>query len=78
MPKEGSNGVIGKKCNQLIRNINLIRSTSFNKVRRKCWKTSWILSQLDVRYYHKLSSYSISRKTYDPNSGKWRKTSFWA
>ena len=32
---------------------------------------------LDVRHCRKLSPYAISRKTYDPNSRKWRKTSFW-
>ena len=30
---------------------------------------------LDARHYHMLS-YSISRKTYDPNSRKWQKTSY--
>ena len=33
---------------------------------------------LDVRHCHKLSSHAISRKTYDPNSRKWQKTSLWA
>ena len=28
----------------------------------------------DVRHCRKLSSYSISRKTYDSNSTKWQKT----
>ena len=37
---------------------------------------SWVVTQLDVRYYHKLSLYAISRKTYNSNSTKWRKTSF--
>ena len=38
----------------------------------------WVLPLLDVRHCISLSSYSISRNTYDPNSRKWRKTSFWA
>ena len=38
----------------------------------------WILPLLDVRHCSKLSLYAISRKTYDPNSYKWGKTSFWA
>ena len=38
---------------------------------------SWVLSLLDVRHCRKLSLYAISRKTNDPNSRKWRKTSFW-
>ena len=37
----------------------------------------WVLPLLDVRHCHKLSSYSILRKTYDPNSRKWWKASFW-
>ena len=36
------------------------------------------LGPKNFRYCRKLSSYSISRKTYDPNSRKWGKTSFWA
>ena len=36
------------------------------------------LPLLDVRHCNEVSSYSISRKTYDPNSGKWRKATFWA
>ena len=32
---------------------------------------------LDVRHHRKLSLYAISRKTYDPNSRKWRKFLFW-
>ena len=35
---------------------------------------SWVLPLLDVRYCPKLPSYSISRKTYDPDSKKWGKT----
>ena len=38
---------------------------------------SWVLSLLDVRHCQKLSLYVISRKTYDPNSRKWWKTSFY-
>ena len=36
---------------------------------------SGILHLLDVRHCRKLSSNAISRKTYDPNTRKWRKTS---
>ena len=36
----------------------------------------WNFSLLCVRHCHKLSSYSISRKTYDPNSRKWQKSQF--
>ena len=39
---------------------------------------SWVLPLLDVRHCCKLSSYVISIENYDPNSRKWRKTSFWA
>ena len=39
---------------------------------------SLVLPLLDVKCCRKLSSYSISRKTYDRNSRKWQKTSFWA
>ena len=47
---------------------------------------AWDLPLLDVRHCYainfirwcKLSSYKISRKPYDPNSIKQRKTSFWA
>ena len=39
---------------------------------------SWVLPILDVRYCCKLSLNATSRKRYDPNSRKWRKTSFWA
>ena len=39
---------------------------------------SWALSLLNVRHCCKLSFYAISRKAHDPNSRKWRKTSFWA
>ena len=39
---------------------------------------SWVLPLLDVRHCCKLSSSSISWKTYDPNPRKWQKTSFWA
>ena len=39
---------------------------------------SWILLLIDIRYCRKLSSYSVSRKTYDPNSTKWGKTLLWA
>ena len=38
----------------------------------------WILPLLDIRHCSKLSLYAISRKTYDPNSCKWGKISFWA
>ena len=39
---------------------------------------SWILPQLDARHY-KLSLYSISRKTNEPNFRKWQKNpNFWA
>ena len=31
----------------------------------------------DVRHCSKLSLYSISKKTYDPNSRKWQKSSFY-
>ena len=34
-----------------------------------------VFSLPDVRHCCKLSSYSVSRKTYDPNSRKWQKTS---
>ena len=38
----------------------------------------WVSLLLDVRNCRKLSSQQISRKTYDPNSRKWWKTSlFW-
>ena len=37
----------------------------------------WILPLPDVRHCCKLSTYSISWKTNDPNSSKYRKTSFW-
>ena len=37
---------------------------------------SWVLLLLDIRYCCKLSLYPILRKTYDPNSIKWKKTSF--
>ena len=37
---------------------------------------SWILPLLDARYCRKLSSDSILKKMYDPNSRKWGKTSF--
>ena len=39
---------------------------------------SWVLPILDVRYCCKLSLNATSTKRYDPNSRKWRKTSFWA
>ena len=39
---------------------------------------SWVLSLLNVRNCCKLSSHAICRKTFNPNSRKWRKTSFWA
>ena len=39
---------------------------------------SCILLLIDVRYCRKLSSYSISRKTFNPNSRKWGEASFWA
>ena len=38
---------------------------------------SWVLPLLNVRHYYKLSLYIISRKKYDLNSRKWRKTLFW-
>ena len=38
---------------------------------------SWCLPLLDVRNCCKISLHSISRKTYDPNSRKWQKISFW-
>ena len=38
---------------------------------------SWVLPLLHVSHCRKLSSYAISKKTYDPNSRKWRKTLFW-
>ena len=34
----------------------------------------WILPRLDARHYCKLSLYSISRKTIEPNLGKWLET----
>ena len=37
----------------------------------------WVLPQLIVIHCRKLSSYSISRKIYDPSSRKWQKISFW-
>ena len=37
---------------------------------------SWVLHLLGVRHRRKLSLYAILGKTYDPNSRKWRKTSF--
>ena len=39
---------------------------------------SWISPLLDDRHCRKLSFCAISRKAYDPNSSKWRKTLFWA
>ena len=40
---------------------------------------SCVLALVDVRHCHKISSYAISRrKTYNPNSRKWHKNSFWA
>ena len=39
---------------------------------------SWISPLLDDRHCWKLSFCAISRKAYDPNSSKWRKTLFWA
>ena len=40
---------------------------------------SWVLALVDVRHCHKISSYAIlRRKTYNPNSRKWHKNSFWA
>ena len=36
----------------------------------------WVFSLLYVRHHRKLSLYAISRKTYDPNSRKWRKFLF--
>ena len=38
---------------------------------------SWGLLLLDVRQCRKLSSYAILKKSYDPNSRKWRKATFW-
>ena len=38
---------------------------------------SWVLPLPDVRHCRKLSPYVVSRKTYDPNSGEWRKDTFW-
>ena len=38
----------------------------------------WVLPLLDVRHCHKLSLYAILGKTHNPNSTKWRNTSFWA
>ena len=43
------------------------------------WATktfSRVLPFLDVRHYRKLSLYAISRKTYGPNTRKWRKPHF--
>ena len=37
----------------------------------------YVLCLLDVRHCSKLLLYAISRKTYDQNSRKWQKTSFW-
>ena len=37
----------------------------------------WVLPLVGVRHCRKLSLYPIPRKNYDPNSRKWRKTSFW-
>ena len=37
----------------------------------KCFSSVWLLLR-------KLSSYAISRKTYNPNSRDWQKTSLWA
>ena len=36
----------------------------------------WVLSLLDVRHCRKLSSFVISRITYDPNSRKYQKLHF--
>ena len=41
-----------------------------------CFSSVWLL--LDVRLCRKLSSYAISRKTYNPNPRNWQKTSLWA
>ena len=44
-----------------------------------CWAPKcllWDLPLLDNRYCHKLSSYVISTKTYNPNSRKCQKTHF--
>ena len=38
----------------------------------------WVFYLLDVKHCQNLSWYPISRKTNDPNSRKWQKTSFWA
>ena len=38
----------------------------------------WVLTLLDFKHCCKLSSYAISRKTYDLNSRKQWRTSFWA
>ena len=38
---------------------------------------SWVLLPLNVRHCLGLSSYTISKKTYDPNSRKWQKNTFW-
>ena len=39
---------------------------------------SWISPLLGDIHCRKLSFCAISRKAYDPNSSKWRKTLFWA
>ena len=38
---------------------------------------SWVFLPLDVRHCLGLSSYAISKKTYDPNSRKWQRNTFW-
>ena len=38
----------------------------------------WVLTLLDARDSCRLSLYAIARKTNDPNSRTWWKTSFWA
>ena len=37
---------------------------------------SWVVTLLDVRHCRKLSSYSISRKAYDPHSRNGEKPNF--
>ena len=69
--KENEWTKFGKMAKNLISspilvNLSQIRAPQF---------FSWVL--LDVRHCHNLSIYAILRKTYDPNTGKWRKTSFW-
>ena len=44
----------------------------------KIWvPKTFFMSLTSVRHCRRLSSYSISRKAYNPNTKKWRKTTFW-